>query len=278
VSSVQGPSAVGVIGLGLMGKPMARNLIKAGFDVTVFNRSRPAIEALVADGARGATSAGDVARASDVVITMLPDGPDVELVVLGDHGVMSGAKPGLLVIDMSTISPAATRRISEQIAARGGCMLDAPVSGGDVGAQAGTLSIMVGGAREDFERAQPMFQALGNQIVVALVIEAVSEAVIFAGRAGIGPDVFVPVLQGGMAHTRVMELRGATMARHEYKPGFKAAHHMKDLRIVLETARELGVTLPATAQVERMLTMLVERGQGEVDNSAIMTIVEEMSA
>lgn len=300
MSSANGPVRVGVIGLGLMGKPMAKNLVKAGFDVTVHNRSRAAVEELAAAGARAVSSPREVGQASDIVVTMLPDAPDVEAVVLGANGVMDGGRDngghGVLVIDMSTISPIATRRIASAIEARGGRMLDAPVSGGDVGAQAGTLSIMVGGALEDFARAKPVLAAMGktivhcgptaagqlvkacNQIMVGLVLEACSEALILAGKAGIAAEVLVPVLQGGMAATRIMELRGKTMEAHVYKPGFKAAHHLKDLRIVLDTARDLGLNLPVTTQVERMFTQLVERGHGNLDNSSVMTIVEEMAA
>jgi 2-hydroxy-3-oxopropionate reductase len=288
--------SVGMIGLGLMGKPMARNLLKAGFPLTVFNRSRAPIDELVGEGARGAASAREVAAASEVVITIVPDSPDVEAVLLGPDGVLAGAKPGTLVIDMSTISPAVTRRLHAEVAARGCRMLDAPVSGGDVGAKAGTLSIMAGGAREDFDAAQPVFAAMGrtitycgqagsgqlvkacNQIMAGIVMAGVSEALTFAQKAGVATDVMIQVLQGGVAQTRVMELRGARMAAHEFTPGFKAAFHRKDLRIVLETARELGITLPFTQQVADMLNRLVERGQGELDNSALFTVVEEMSA
>jgi 2-hydroxy-3-oxopropionate reductase len=201
----------------------------------------------------------------------------------------------VLVIDMSTIAAAAARRIGEQVAARGGSMLDAPVSGGDVGAKAGTLSIMAGGTAEDFERAKPVFAAMGktvtycgpagagqlvkacNQIMVALVLEAVSETLILAEKVGIGPEILVPVLQGGIANTRIMELRAAKMAAHTYQPGFKAAHHLKDLRIVLNTAKEQGLTLPVTTQVEQMFTKLIERGHGNLDNSSVKMIVEEMA-
>jgi 2-hydroxy-3-oxopropionate reductase len=288
--------SVGVIGLGLMGKPMALNLLKAGFPVTVFNRSLPAIDELKASGARAAASPAEVGAASDIVITMLPDGPDVEAVVLGENGVMAGAKPGVLVIDMSTIAAATARKIGEQVKARGGSMLDAPVSGGDVGAKAGTLSIMAGGTPEDFERAKGVFGAMGktvtycgpagagqlvkacNQIMVALVLEAISETLILAEKVGIGPEVLVPVLQGGIANTRIMELRAAKMAAHTYQPGFKAAHHLKDLRIVLNTAKEQGLSLPVTTQVEQMFSKLIERGHGNLDNSSVKMIVEEMAS
>ncbi len=288
--------SVGVIGLGLMGKPMARNLLKAGFSVTVFNRSRAPVDELAAEGAHAAASSREVAAASDVVITMVPDSPDVEAVVMGPDGVLAGAKPGTLIIDMSTISPAVTRRLHADVAARGSRMLDAPVSGGDVGAKAGTLSIMVGGTREDFDAAQPVFAAMGrtitycgppgsgqlakacNQILAGIIITGVSETLTFALKAGLTTDVVIPVLQGGVAQTRLMELRGARMAAHEFTPGFKAAFHRKDLRIALETARELGLSLPFTPQVAEMLTRLVEQGHGDWDNSAIFTVVEEMSA
>jgi 2-hydroxy-3-oxopropionate reductase len=287
---------VGMIGLGLMGKPMARNLLKAGFSLTVFNRSRQAVDELAAEGAHAASSPKDVAAASDVVITIVPDSPDVEAVVLGPNGVLAGAKPGTLIIDMSTISPAVTRRLHAEVTARGGRMLDAPVSGGDVGAKAGTLSIMVGGQREDFDAAQPVFAAMGrtitycgppgngqlvkacNQILIGMVMAGISETLTFAQKAGLSTDVLISVLQGGSAQTRLMELRGARMAAHEFTPGFKASFHRKDLRIALETARDLGLTLPFTPQTAAMLTKLVERGHGDWDNSAVFTIVEEMSA
>jgi 2-hydroxy-3-oxopropionate reductase len=292
----QNSISVGIIGLGLMGKPMARNLLKAGFPLSVWNRSRAAIDELAAEGARAASSAREVAAASDVVITIVPDSPDVEAVLLGADGVMAGARPGLLVIDMSTISPAVTRRLHAEVAARGCRMLDAPVSGGDVGAKAGTLSIMVGGTREDFDAAQPVLAAMGrtithcgpagsgqlvkacNQIVIAVVLSGISEALVFAQHAGVPPEVLIPVLQGGSARTQMMELRGARMAAHEFTPGFKASFHRKDLRIALETAREMGLSLGFTTQVADMFDRLVERGQGDLDNSAVFTIVEERSA
>jgi 2-hydroxy-3-oxopropionate reductase len=275
---------------------MARNLLKAGFPVTVFNRTRAKADELAAEGARVADSPQALAAQCDVIITNVSDTPDVEAVIAGPAGALHGLRPGALLIDMSTIAASATRRLHDAIVAKGGRMLDAPVSGGDVGAIAGTLSIMAGGAWEDFEDAQPVFKALGktitycgpsgagqlvkacNQIVVAIALAAVSEALIFAKKAGLSPDIVIPVLQGGMASTRVMEVRGARMAQHEFKPGFKVALLRKDLRIVLETAKELGVTLPFTRQLEGLLTMLVERGQGELDNSAIMLMIEEMSA
>ena len=285
--------SVGVIGLGLMGKPMAANLLKAGFTVTVFNRSRPAMDELAALGARLADSPAGVGKAADIVITMVPDTPDVEAVLLGPDGATRDAKPGTLFIDMSTISPGAVRRIHEAVTAKGYRMLDAPVSGGDVGAKAGTLSIMVGGTQENFDRAKPVFEAMGktltlcgpagsgqlvkacNQIVGALVLNAISEAIVFGRAAGVDPEIMIRVLQGGVAATKAMENRGARMAKGDFAPGFKAAHHLKDLRIVLDEAKALGLTtLPTTARVADMLKTLVDEGKGTLDNSSILTMVE----
>jgi 2-hydroxy-3-oxopropionate reductase len=286
---------IGFIGLGIMGKPMVRNLLKAGYPVSVYNRSQPAIDELVADGATGATSPHAVAEGSDVVITMVPDGPDVEAVLLGDDGVLARAHDGLLVIDMSTISPVTAKHLAAQAHERGVQMLDAPVSGGDKGAIAGTLSIMVGGEETDFERAKPIFEAVGktithcgpsgagqtvkacNQVVVALVLEAISEALVLGSKAGVDPAIILQVLGGGMAQTRAMELRGPTMIQHRFDPGFKVKLHRKDLSIILQTAREYGVALPVTSLVDQMFTTLMEQGHGELDHSALLTIIETLS-
>lgn len=286
---------IGFIGLGIMGKPMVKNLIKAGYEPIVFNRRPAPVDELIGEGARRGTSAKNVAEQSDVVITMLPDTPDVESVVLGADGIVEGARPGLLLIDMSTISPVVTRQIASQVHAKNARMLDAPVSGGDKGAVSGTLSIMVGGEKADFEEAMPIFEAMGktivhcgdigsgqivkacNQVVVAIVIEAVSEALTLGSAAGVVPEVIVKVLSGGLAQTRVMDLRGPTMIRHDFEPGFKARLHLKDLKIILGTADKYGVKLPVTNIVEKMFTDLVERGGGDLDHSALLTVLEEMS-
>ena len=286
---------IGFIGLGIMGKPMVRNLLKAGFSPIVFNRSQSAIDELVSEGATAATSAKEVTEKSDVVITMLPDTPDVEAVVLGENGVLAGAHEGLLLIDMSSISPVVTRKIAAEAEKKGVKMLDAPVSGGDKGAIAGTLSIMVGGEESDFERAKPIFEAMGktivlcgaigsgqtvkacNQIVVALVIEAVSEALVLGSKAGVKPEIIVQVLSGGLAQNRVMDLRGQTMIEHNFTPGLKAKLHRKDLNIILQTAREYGVALPVSEMVEQMFTNLVENGKGDLDHSALITVIEDLS-
>lgn len=286
---------IGFIGLGIMGKPMVKNLIKAGHEPVVFNRSPAPVDELIGEGARGGTSAKNVAEQCDIVITMLPDTPDVESVVLGTDGIIEGSRPGLLLIDMSTISPVATREIASLVRAKNVRMLDAPVSGGDKGAVSGTLSIMVGGEKSDFEEAKPIFEAMGktivhcgdigsgqivkacNQIVVAVVIEAVSEALTLGSAAGVAPEVIVEVLSGGLAQTRVMDLRGPTMIRHNFEPGFKAKLHLKDLKIILETADKYGVKIPVTNIVEKMFTDLVESGKGDLDHSALLTVIEEMS-
>lgn len=286
---------IGFIGLGIMGKPMVRNLLKAGFSPIVFNRSQSAIDELVSEGATSANSAKEVAEKSDIVITMLPDTPDVEAVVLGENGVLAGANEGLLLIDMSSISPVVTRQIAAETEKKGVKMLDAPVSGGDKGAIAGTLSIMVGGEKSDFERAKPIFEAMGktivhcgaigsgqtvkacNQIVVALVIEAVSEALVLGSKAGVKPEIIVQVLSGGLAQTKVMDLRGQTMIEHNFAPGFKAKLHRKDLNIILQTALEYGVSLPVSEIVEKMFTNLVENDKGDLDHSALLTVIEELS-
>ena len=286
---------IGFIGLGLMGKPMARNLLKAGYTVAVHNRSRAAVDELAAEGATPATGPREVAEQSDVVITIVPDSPDVEAVVLGPGGVLEGARAGNLLIDMSTIAPGATKRIAAAALEHDVHMLDAPVSGGDKGAIAGTLSIMVGGDRADFERAMPIFEVLGktitycgptaagqtvkacNQIVVALIIEAISEALVLGSKAGVDPMTIVKVLSGGMAQNRVLDLRGETMIRHVFEPGFKAKMHLKDLGIVLQTARENGVALPGAALVDQLFTSLIDSGKGEADNSSLLTVLEALS-
>jgi len=286
---------IGFIGLGIMGKPMVRNLLRAGYSPVVYNRSQKPIDELAGEGARAASSAKEVAEKSDVVIMMLPDTPDVEAVALGADGVLEGAHDGLLLIDMSTISPVVTKRVSSEAQKRGVRMLDAPVSGGDKGAIAGTLSIMVGGEKADFERAYPIFEAMGktivhcgpsgagqivkacNQIVVALVIEAVSEALVLGSKAGVQPEIILQVLSGGLAQNRVMDLRGPTMVQHNFAPGFKAKLHRKDLNIILQTAREYGVALPVTAIVDQMFTSLVEQGRGDLDHSSLLTVIEELS-
>lgn len=286
---------LGFIGLGILGRPMASNLLQAGYSLTVFNRSRAAVEVLVQAGAKPAESPREVAKQSDIVMTAVTDASAVEAVVLGTDGVLHGAHTGLLLIDMSTISPRATRRIATETAASGVHMLDAPVSGGDIGARQGTLTIMVGGEKESFERALPIFQVLGktithcgpigagqtvkacNQVVSALILLGLAEGLVFGSKMGIRPDVLLRVFGGGLAHSRLLDLRGKTMIKHLFDPGAKATLHYKDLGIALEAAREYGVVLPGASLVAQLFTMLVAGGNGELDHSALLTVLETLS-
>ena len=284
---------VGFIGLGVMGKPMARNLRAAGHELLVHNRSRGPADELAADtGITAADSPGAVAEAADTIVLMLPDSPQVEEVAAQ---VIPASNSGTLIVDMSTISPVVTRALAEQAAAQNVAWVDAPVSGGDVGAQQGTLSIMAGGSAEDFERAKPLFEALGktivhvgpvgagqvvkacNQIVVALTIEAVSEALVLGSKAGVDPATIIEVLSGGLAANRVMEMRGRNFLEHDFTPGFRVDLHHKDLNIALAAGREYGVALPHTASTAEMLQALRTRGRGDNDHSALLTLVEDLA-
>jgi 2-hydroxy-3-oxopropionate reductase len=276
-----------------MGKPMAENLIEAGYDLVVYNRTREKAEGL--DGATVADAPREVAEQSGIIITMLPDSPQVEVVLDGEDGVLEGIKEGALIVDMSTISPVVTEELSEKAKERGASMLDAPVSGGDVGAIEGTLSIMVGGGEEDFERARPLFEAMGgtvthvgpvgtgqvvkaaNQIVVALTIEAVSEALVLGSKGGVKPEKILDVLGGGLAGNKVMEVKREKLLSHSFDPGFRVELHHKDLGIALAAGREYGVALPVTAVVDQMLETLKMRGRGDQDHSALLTLIEESS-
>jgi 2-hydroxy-3-oxopropionate reductase len=261
----------------------------------VHNRTRTKAEHLAQHGARVADSPREVAQTSDVVITMLPGPPEVEEVVAGEGGLLEGAAEGSLIVDMSTSSPLLARQLASMARERGVRMLDGPVSGGDVGARDGTLSIMVGGEDEDFERARPLFEVMGetvvhvggagagqvvkacNQIVVALVIEAVAEALVLGSKAGVAPDRVVEVLSGGLASNRVLEVKGEKFLSHEFTPGGKVEYHRKDLGIALAAGREYGVTLPVTALVEQMFGVLEAKGRGGWDHSALLTLIEEGS-
>jgi 2-hydroxy-3-oxopropionate reductase len=287
---------VGFIGLRIMGSPMARNLRRAGYPLLVHNRTRAKEDALVSEGASAAGTPREVASHADVVITMLPDSPDVEAVYLGEDGVIAGARRGELLIDMSSIAPAVARKVASAASGVGATVLDAPVSGGDVAARDGTLSIMVGGSDDAFERARPLFDVLGktvvhmgesgtgqtakacNQILVAVTIEAVSEALVLASKAGVDPERLIEVLSGGLAGNRVMEVRRRNFLEHDFTPGFKLALHHKDLGIALRTARELDVFVPTTAIVDQMLAALEAAGDGGLDHSALLKVIEQASA
>lgn len=284
--------AIGFIGLGIMGKPMARNLMKAGYKLVVHNRSRGPVEELVKEGAAAGSSAKDVAARSDVVITMLPDSPDVEAVVLGKDGIVEGIKSGALYVDMSTIAPGVARRVAEAVQKKGAKALDAPVSGGEKGAIDATLSIMVGGEQADFDAVLPIFQTMGknivlvggngagqiakaaNQLVVGVTIEAVAEALALAQAAGVDPAKVRSVLLGGFAQSKILDVHGQRMLDGNFQPGFKSRLHQKDMRIVTQTAKESGVDAPAAQLALDRFTKLVDSGGGEKDHSALRTLLE----
>jgi len=287
---------VGFIGLGIMGGPMAKNLMLAGHELVLYNRTREKAEDLGKEGSADvAGSPEEVAEQSDVVITMLPDSPQVREVLVGEDGVLEGLKEGALVVDMSTISPVVTEELAEKVKEKGASMLDAPVSGGDVGAIEGTLSIMVGGSEDDFERAKPLFDVMGktvthvgpvgagqvvkaaNQIVVALTIEAVSEALVLGSRGGVSPEKILDVLGGGLAGNKVMEVKREKFLSHKFDPGFRSELHHKDLGIALAAGREYGVALPVTAVVDQMLLSMRQKGWGGEDHSALLRIIEDLS-
>jgi len=286
---------VAFIGLGVMGKPMALNLLKAGFELTVHSRSRPPVDELAVAGAKTAANPADCVRQAGAVITMLPDGPDVELVMAGLQGVLQAAKPGTLLIDMSTISPATAKRLAEQAQAKGLPMLDAPVSGGEAGAINAQLSIMVGGDKAAFERAMPIFQALGakitlmgeagagqmtkacNQVMVAINYLAMAEALALGAKSGMDLDLLHQALAGGLANSAVWERCGPLAIKGDFKPGFRIRLHHKDLTIALDAAKELGVSLPGTAQVRELYRALMNTGEGDLDHSALALLIRRMS-
>ncbi len=286
---------IGFIGLGIMGRPMARNLLQAGYPLTVIETGKPAMAELVAAGARAVKTPKNVAELSDVVITMLPDSPQVEEVVLGRDGVLDGLRPGGLVIDMSTLMPSVARQVAEAVLRKGSEWLDAPVSGGQVGAENATLAIMVGGSRPAFERARPLFEKMGknitlvgpagagqiakaaNQIIVGVTIAAVSEALLLAAKAGADPARVREALMGGFASSRILELHGNRMIERSFAPGAKMTLHRKDIDIILKTARELSVPLPMSAGVAELMDGVIANGGGDLDHAALVTIYEKMA-
>ena len=286
---------VGFIGLGVMGRPMATNLLAAGTSVVAYTRSAETLAELARAGAEIATDGREVAARSDVVVTMLPNSEVVEAVVAGPGGVLEGARAGQLLIDMSTIDPAVSRRLATLAAEQGVRMLDAPVSGGDVGARQGTLSIMVGGEPADFAEALPLFEILGktivhvgphgsgqvvkacNQVVVGITFAAVSEALVLASKSGVAPDLVLDVLSGGLAANRIMEVRRRNFIEHDFTPGFKVDLHHKDLTIALSSAALEGVALPLTAVVQQQFNALRAGGDGNLDHSALLTVIESLS-
>ncbi|OGO20885.1 MAG: 2-hydroxy-3-oxopropionate reductase [Chloroflexi bacterium RBG_16_48_8] len=287
---------VGYIGLGLMGKSMAHNILKAGFPLTVHNRSRQAVLELVQEGAMESFSPRDVAEASDVVFTNLPDSPDVEMVVLGKDGIIEGCRSGMVFIDNSTIKPETARHIANVLSEKGVAALDAPVSGGDVGAKAGTLAIMVGGPKAAFEQALPIFEAIGktityvgesgagqvakacNQIMVAAQMTAMGELLILAQKSGVDPRRVVEAIRGGAAQCWSLDVKPQRLFSGERGPGFKAYMMHKDLGIVLDTARTYGVPVPTTALNTQLYEAMLQMGMKDLDNSAVIGVIEHMAS
>jgi 2-hydroxy-3-oxopropionate reductase len=286
---------VGYIGLGLMGKSIARNILKAGFPVVVHNRSRAAVDELVADGATPASSPAEVARQVDIVFTNLPDSPDVEKVVLGDNGIIAGARKGLILVDNSTIKPASARMIAAKLKEAGVSALDAPVSGGDIGAKNGTLTIMVGGEAEALEKVMPVFQAMGktvthvgeagagqvakaaNQIMVAAQMVALGELLVFSKKAGVDPRKVVDAIKGGAAQCWTLDVKPPRLFEGNRNPGFKAHMQLKDMGIVLDTAQEYGIPISAAEENTKFFQQMIEQGMGELDNSAVVGIIEKLA-
>ena len=286
---------IGFVGLGIMGRPMALHLVRGGHRLRVSARRPEAMAPLVEAGASASASPAEAARGSEVIFTIVSDTPDVEQVLLGPGGVTEGAAPGAVVIDMSTISPVTTRAIAVKLAEQGVEMLDAPVSGGDVGAINATLSIMVGGKPEVFARAKPLFELMGknivhigangagqvakacNQIVGAVALESVAEAMTLARKNGVDPAKVRDALLGGYAWSRVLEVHGGRMLSRDFNPGFKAKLHRKDLRIAVETAAQLNIGLPQTALIAQHLNALVGMGLGEEDSAAVVKVIERAS-
>lgn len=286
---------IGYIGLGIMGKSMARNIMKAGYEAVVHNRSRQSVLELVGEGAIEAHSPAEVARQVDVVFTNLPDSPDVELVALGKGGIIEGAHEGLIFVDNSTIKPATTRMIGEKLAEKAVIMLDAPVSGGDIGAQEGTLTIMVGGPQQAMEKVIAVFRAMGktithvgglgdgqiakaaNQIMVAAQMVAMGELLIFAQKVGADPQKVVEAIRGGAAGCWALDIKPPRLFAGNRKPGFKAYMQAKDLGIVMDTAREYGVSLPSSAINTQLFNAMLEMGMEELDNSAVIGVIEKLA-
>jgi 2-hydroxy-3-oxopropionate reductase len=286
---------IGFIGLGIMGRPMARNLIKAGYSLVVHSRSKGPIDEIVKAGAKAAGSPKDVAAQCDVLVTMLPNSPDVELVALGPNGIIEGARRGLIFADMSTISPIVSKKVGSALEAKGVAMLDAPVSGGEKGAIDGALSIMVGGDKAVFEKVLPIFQAMGktitllgplgfggftklaNQIIVAVNLTALAEALTLGKKAGLDRELLLTALAGGLAGSKCLDQKKPNYIAGTYNPGFKIDLHYKDLGLIMESASALGVPVPTTAVVQQLFNALRVKGRGGLDHSGVITLLEDLA-
>jgi 2-hydroxy-3-oxopropionate reductase len=286
---------LGFIGLGIMGKPMASHLVKAGHTVHVCDLVEESVKHLCSLGGKACSCCREIAQKSDIIFIMVPDTPDVEAALFGTEGVAEGLKPGSIVVDMSSISPIATKEFAKRLAAMGVKMLDAPVSGGQVGAENATLSIMVGGPPDVFNQIKPYFELMGknivhigdhgdgqtckvaNQIVVALTIEAVGEALLFASKAGADPAKVRAALLGGFAQSRILELHGERMIKHNFNPGFRIRLHQKDLNLALEAARSMGLSLPNTALAQELFNAVAAQGGSDLDHSAMVLALEKLA-
>ena len=286
---------VGYIGLGLMGKSIARNILKAGFPLIVHNRSRASVDELVNEGAVAASSPKEAASQVDVIFTNLPDTPDVETVVLGENGIIAGAHSGLIYIDNSTIKPTAARMLAEKLSAKNIFALDAPVSGGDIGARNGTLTIMVGGAPSALEKVMPVLLAMGktvthvgdagagqvakaaNQIMVAAQMVAMGELLVFSKKAGVDPRKVVDAIKGGAAQCWTLDIKPPRLFDGNRNPGFKAHMQLKDLKIILDTAREYDIPVSGTRENTKLFHQMIDSGMGELDNSAVVGVIEKLA-
>jgi len=286
---------IGYIGLGLMGKSIARNILRAGFPLVVHNRSRAAVDELVAEGASSANSPKEVAGQVEVVFTNLPDSPDVEKVALGENWIIEGARQGLIMVDNSTIKPATARMIAEKLKEKGVFSLDAPVSGGDIGAKNATLTIMVGGEAEALEKVMPVFQAIGktithvgdagagqvakaaNQIMVAAQMVAMGELLVFSKKAGVDPRKVVDAIKAGAAQCWALDIKPPRLFEGNRRPGFKSYMQLKDMKIVLDTAKEYNAPISATEENTKFYQMMIEQGLGELDNSAVVGVIEKLA-
>ena len=288
-------SIIGFIGLGIMGKPMAGHLINAGYQLIVHDINLDSVQELVDKGASQASSPREVAEKTSRIITMLPDSPDVEAVTFGDNGLIEGAQKGTIYADMSSIAPSVAVKVAEVLKKKGVECIDAPVSGGQLGAQEAILSIMVGGKKEVFDEFLPIFEKLGktitlcgengagqivkacNQIQVAMNFVGMAEAFVLGAKAGVDPGIILKVLSGGYAQTRVMDVRGPKLINGDFEPGFKSAFHFKDLNIIMKTATDFGVPLPVTSVVHSLYNAMVSKGRGDYDHSGIVTIIEDLA-
>ena len=286
---------IGFIGVGIMGRHMASHLLEAGYQVVAYDAVPEAMDFVVAKGAEPGQSCRDVAARSDLVISMVPDSPDVQQVALGEDGIVEAARAGLIYADMSTIAPGVAVEVAEVLGLKGVRCLDAPVSGGEAGAMNAALSIMVGGPEDLFDEVKPVFEVMGktvtlcggngagqtvkacNQIQVALNFIGMAEAFVLGAKAGVDPAIILQVLSGGYAQTRVMDVRGPKLIKGEFEPGFKSRFHYKDLNIIMETARELNVPLPATAIAHTLFSAMLASGRGDLDHSAVINIIEDLA-